>query len=106
LTLAAHDPLAGMFAPVVCPKLRLVAPALGAHVGEPVQVVLADGVAATCSPDGNVSVNFAPVSCTVFGLFNVKVSVDVPLTAIGFGENVLVSVGWVGVPQPLNEMLS
>ena len=80
-------------APVVCPKARAVDPALGAHVGEPVPVVLADGVPATCNPTGNVSVNFAPVSCTVFGLLNVKVSVEVPPTAIGFAEKDFVSVG-------------
>jgi hypothetical protein len=106
LTLAVHDPLAGMLAPVVCPKLTVVDPAAGAHVGEPVQVVLADGVPATCNPAGNVSVNFAPVSCTVFGLLNVKVSVEAPLTAIGFAEKDFASVGCAGAPQPLNEMLS
>ena len=68
--------------------------------------MLAEGEAATCSPPGNVSVNFAPVSCTLFGLVSVKVSVEVPLTAIGFGEKDLVSVGWAGVPQPVNAMLS
>jgi hypothetical protein len=47
LTLTVHDPIAGMLAPVACPKLNVVAPALGAQVGEPVQLVLADGVAAT-----------------------------------------------------------
>ena len=94
LTVTVHDPFAGRLAPVVCPKLKLVEPAVGAHVGEPVHVVLAEGAAATCSPPGSVSVNFAPVSCTLFGLVSVKVSVDVPLTAMGFGENDLVSVGW------------
>src|SRR5438445_7224497 len=93
LTLTVHDPLAGMLAPVVCPKLNVVVPAVGAHVGEPVQVVLADGVAATCSPPGSVSVNFAPVSCAVLGLLSVNVSVEVPLTAIGFGAKDFVSVG-------------
>jgi len=47
LTLTVHDPLAGMLAPVVWPKLKVVDPAVGAHVGEPVQVVLPDGDAAT-----------------------------------------------------------
>jgi hypothetical protein len=46
-TLAVHDPLAGMFAPVVCPKLTVVDPAAGAQVGETVQVVLAEGGDAT-----------------------------------------------------------
>src|SRR5690348_5833756 len=32
LTLTVHEPLAGMFAPVVCPKARVVAPGVGAHV--------------------------------------------------------------------------
>jgi len=92
-TLAVHDPLAGMFAPVVCPKLTDVDPAVGDHVGEPVQVVLADGVVATCNPAGKLSVNFAPVSCAMFGLLSVNVSVEVPLTAIGFGEKDFVNVG-------------
>ena len=93
LTLTVHDPLAGMLAPVVCPKLNVVVAAVGAHVGEPVQVVLAAGEPATCNPPGRVSVNFAPVSWTLLELVSVKVSVDVPLTAIGFGEKALVRVG-------------
>src|SRR6202162_3338699 len=56
-TLAVHDPLAGMFAPVVCPEARACGPAPGAHVWQTVQDVLADGVPATCNPAGNVSVN-------------------------------------------------
>src|SRR5438552_3225250 len=92
-TLAVHDPLAGMLAPVVCPKFTVDDPAAGAHVGGPVQVVVADGVLATCSPAGNMSVNFAPVSCAVFELLSVNVSVEVALTAIGFGEKDFVSVG-------------
>ena len=48
----------------------------------------------------------APVSCTLLELVSVKVSVDVPLTAIGFGEKDLVSAGFAGVPQPVKEMLS
>src|SRR5207244_7245574 len=32
LTLAVHDPLAGMLAPVVCPKLTVDQPAHGPHV--------------------------------------------------------------------------
>src|SRR5689334_2219841 len=106
LTLTVHDPFGGRLAPVVCPKLNVVAPGVGAHVGEPEHVVLADGDPATCSPPGSVSVNFAPVSCTLLGLVSVSVSVDVALTAIGFGEKDLVSVGWAGVPQPVMAMLS
>ena len=50
--------------------------------------------------------NVAPVSDAVFGLVMVNVKVDVPLTAIGFGENTFVSVGCTGTPQPPNAMLS
>jgi len=96
-----QEPLAGIFAPVVCPKLRVVAPAIGAHVGAPVQVVLAFGVAATCKPDGSVSVNLAPVNWVVFGFVMVNVNVEVPPTTIGFVRKVFVMVGFWAVPQPV-----
>ena len=72
------------------PKVRVVLPATGAQVGveEKLQVVAAAGVAATCRPAGSVSVKVKPVSAKLaFGLVIVKVSVDVPLTATGLGEN-------------------
>jgi hypothetical protein len=71
-----------------------------------VQVVLAEGVAATCTPAGSASVNVAPVSCVVFVLVSVKVNVETPFTAIGSGENDLASVGFTAVPQPVKTTLS
>jgi hypothetical protein len=102
-TLTVHEPLAGMVPPE---KLRLVFPAAGAQVGGPPQVVLADGVAATCRPVGNASVKAAPVNCVVLVLVSVKVNVDVPLTATGSGEKDLEIVGMMGVVQPVKRMLS
>jgi hypothetical protein len=46
-TLTVQELLAGMPAPVVCPKSSVVDPPAGDHDGEPVHVVLADGIAAT-----------------------------------------------------------
>ena len=73
-------------------------PAVGLNVGDPVQVVLADGVAATCTPVGRVSEKAAPVSAEELGLVRVKVSVEVPFSNIALGEKALVSVT---APQPL-----
>jgi len=98
--------LPGIVPPVGFPNVRLVAPPAGAQVGEPPQVVLAAGVAATSTPEGNVSVNVSPVKETLFSLVIVNVNVDVPLTAIGSGENVLVSEGGYGTPQPVTTTLS
>ena len=75
-------------------------------MGGPPQVVLAAGVAATWTPAGSESVNWAPVSATAFPLVNVKVSVETALTAIGLGENDLPIVGWTAVPQPVKSTLS
>ena len=47
LTLTVQELLAGIVAPVGEPKVRFVAPAVGAQVGVPPQVVVAVGVAAT-----------------------------------------------------------
>jgi hypothetical protein len=106
LTWTVHVPfvvptLAGMVAPVGLPKIRLVAPANGAQVGVPPQVVLALGVAATCTPAGSASVKVTPVSATLFSLLRVKTRVDVPLIATGVVENALASVGGIGTPQPV-----
>ncbi len=101
LTLTVHDPLAGIVPPVGVPKLRLVDPATGAQLGPPVQVVLAAGVAATCRPAGNTSVNVAPVSAAVFVLVRVKVSVEVAPTATGSGANALPRVGLMPALQPV-----
>src|SRR5438876_764971 len=59
-------PLVAMVPPE---KLNEVLPAAGVKVGEPQPLVLALGVAATCKPAGNVSVNPTPVSAVpAFGL--------------------------------------
>jgi hypothetical protein len=105
-TLTVHDPEAGIVAPVVWPKSSVVAPAAGAHEGEPPQVVDAAGVAATSTPDGKVSLNFAPVRGAELELFSVNVSVEVPFTAIGSGENDLLIVGSAGVAHPVKRTSS
>jgi hypothetical protein len=59
-------------------------------------VAVALGVAATCKPAGNVSLNATPVSAVpAFGFVIVKVSVLTPPTAIEFGENDLLIPGAV-----------
>ena len=93
-TLTVQDPDAGMVAPVVCPNASVVAPGAGAHDGEPEQDVVAEGVAATCTPAGSVSVNIAPVSGALFGFVSVKVRVETPFTATVCGENCLEIVGF------------
>lgn len=102
-TLTVQEPLAGMVPPE---KLRVVFPAAGAQVGEPVHVVLAEGVAATCKPVGKLSVNVAPVNCVVLVLVSVKVNVEVPLTATGSGEKALAIVGMMGALHPVKRTLS
>ena len=47
MTLTVQELLAGIVPLVGDPKLKLVAPAAGAQVGVPPQVVLAEGVEAT-----------------------------------------------------------
>ena len=102
LTLTVHEPLAGIVPPVGDPNVRAVAPAAGAQVGVPPQVVEAEGVVATCSPVGSESVNVTPVNGIEFEFARVKVRVEVPLTAIGFAVNALVIVGGLGIAQPVN----
>jgi len=102
LTWAVHEPLAGIVPPL---KVRAVLPAAGAHVA-PVQVVEAEGVAATCVPAGKASVKAAPVSCVVFVFVSVNVRVETPFTAIGFGENAFAIVGLIAVVQTVNVTLS
>src|SRR5512135_861893 len=53
-TCTVQPVLAAMVAPVGLPKVSVVAPAMGAHVGVPAQVVLAAGVAATWTPLGKL----------------------------------------------------
>ena len=105
-TLTVHELFAGMVPPVGDPKVKEVALAAGAQVGDPPHVVEAEGVAATCRPVGRVSVNVTPVKAIEFELERVKVNVDMPFTAIGSGENALVIVGGTGVAQPVKFTLS
>jgi hypothetical protein len=62
---------------------------------------VAEEVVETVKPAGNVSVKETPVAATLLGFDRVKVSEEVPPTAIGFGENDFVMVGGVGTPQPV-----
>ena len=72
-------------------KLRVVLPALGANVPHG---VLTLGAAATCRPDGNVSLKLTPANpVPEFGLVNVNANVAVP-----FSGNV--AIGTVAVPPP------
>ena len=108
LTLTVQELLAGIEAPVGAPKVSVVLPAPGAHVGAgiPPHVVAAAGVAATCKPVGNVSVKVTPSRAIEFELDNVNLSVDVPFTGIGLVKKVFVMVGGVGMAQPVKVTLS
>ena len=106
LTLTVHEVLAGIVPPVGDPNAREVAPAAGAHVGVPPQVVVGEGVGATCNPEGSESVNVTPVNAMEFEFARVNVNVEVPLTAIGFGEKAFVIVGGLGIAQPVIATLS
>ena len=76
-------------------KLIELAPAVVEKV--PPHVLLAFGVLATCRPDpvGNVSLTASPVSATVLaaGFVIVRVSAEVPFTAMLVGENDLLMLG-------------
>ena len=88
-----------MAPPAIVPALNATEAALaaGANVGVPQPLVLAAGsVATVIAPGlvGNTSVNATPPSAVVgFGLVIVKVSVEVPVTAIGVGEKSLPMLG-------------
>ena len=92
-TVTVQELLAGIVPPVGLPKINVVAPAVGAQVGVPLQVVDALGVEAASSPVGRVSVNLTPVNGKLFELVKVKVNVEVELSAMGFGEKDLVRLG-------------
>ena len=100
LTLAVHEPDAGIVAPADWPKSSVVAPGAGAHDGEPPHVVAAAGNGATCTPEGRASANLTPVSGDALGFESVNCSVDVPPTATGSGEKLFVSVSGCAVWQP------
>jgi len=107
-TLTVQELPAGIEAPRGEPNVSDVAPAPGAQVGAgiPPQVVAAAGVAATCKPLGNASVNVTPVRGMEFELDNVKRSVEIPFTGIGLVKKALAMVGGVGVAQPVKVTLS
>jgi len=74
-------------------KLSVVLPAAGVKL-PPVQFVLALGVAATCTPDGRLSLKAMPVRVVVvFGLVIVNVNVDTPPVQIVEAVNDLLIVG-------------
>src|SRR5581483_7104310 len=79
--------------PTVPPeRLTVVSPAAGVKV--PLQLLTTPGVAATCRPDGNVSLNASPLKPTVvFGLVIVKVIVVVPFNGMLGAPNALLIVG-------------
>ena len=105
-TLTVQELLAGIVPPAGEPNVRVVFPAAGDQVGLPPQVVAAEGVAATCRPEGKISLNVTSVRLTEFELDRVKVSVEVPLMAMEVGENFFVIAGGAGVAQPLKVTLS
>ena len=47
-----------------------------------------------------------PVRAIEFELESVKVRVEIPLTAMGLGENALVIAGGLGIAQPVKVTLS
>ena len=106
VTLTVHEPLAGIVPPAGAPKARVVFPAAGDQVGVPPHVVTAEGIAATCRPDGRASLKVTPVRLTEFAFDRVKVSVELPFTAMEAGENFFVIAGAVGVAQPVKVTLS
>lgn len=66
-----------------------------------------DDPVVTVKPLGRVSVKLTPVKATpVFGFERVNVNVDVAPTETEFGENALLRVAGVGVPQPVKVTLS
>src|SRR4051794_14729096 len=77
-------------------KLRLVAPAPGAHVGVPQPTDAAAGVEATVMPEGNESVKFTPVSGAGLGFGIVNVRLEVWPGLMVLGENALVIVNVAG----------
>ena len=77
-TLTAHEPLAA-----TVPPLRLIEVLPAVAVNVPPHVLLALGVAATCRPDGKLSVTETPLKAVpVFGLVMVSVSEVVPFTGM------------------------
>lgn len=106
LTLIVQELPAGIVAPTGEPKVSNEAPAPGAQVGVPPQVVAATGVAATCKPLGNASVKVTPLRAIEFELDNVNLSVEIPFTGIGLVKKAFVIVGGVGAAQPKKITLS
>jgi len=90
-TSTVQVPLAAIVPPL---KLKLVSSADGDQVGEPQSVAEASGVPATFTPLGKLSVKATPVNeFPLLGLVIVKVSVEVPFTAIGSVPKLLLILG-------------
>lgn len=87
LTEIAQLPLAARL-----PPLRLMLPLPAAAVTVPPQLLLTDGVAATCILL-SVSLKATPVRAAAVGLLSVKVMVDVPPLSIDVGAKALAMVG-------------
>ncbi len=102
VTCAVQLPLAGMVPPE---KVSVVAAADGLNVA-PAQVVLAAGVPATCTPEGNVSEKAAAVRATALVFVNVKVRTDVLPAAMVDRLKFLLMVGLTAVPQPVKKISS
>ena len=91
------------------------APATGAKVGVPQPLVVAlVGLATTMAPGkvGNISVKFKPLTAPALGLVKVNVSVETPLTLVGFGEKLFEMVILTGLimtvvaaPAPAKKLL-
>ena len=90
LTEMVHELLAATVPPV---RLTVLDPAVAVTV--PPQAPTTLGVAATCTPVGSVSVKLTPVNVTVLaaGLLVVKLSVEVPFSAMLVGLKTLLMTG-------------
>jgi hypothetical protein len=83
--------------PTVAAPLKLMVVALAGAVNVPPQVLVGEGVAATCTPDGSASLTARPVSATVLaeGLMKVRVRVEFPPGAISAAAKAFVIVGGI-----------
>lgn len=73
-----------------------LAPAEGEKVGVPQLVVVAPGVLATVILTGKLSVKLKPLNVPGFGLVNVIVRAETPLTLVGFGLKLFDMLTFVG----------
>jgi len=100
-TLTAHELLAA-----IVPPLRLIEVLPAVAVNVPPQPSLAFGVAATCRPDGKLSVTATPLNAVeLFGLVMVNVMVDVPPTEVLVGEKALLILGGASTVRSADAVL-